>query len=94
MSRRSCTEKGLYTVVFDDSDEGRVLGCFTPMGKTCCYYPSGSLQLLTDNEGGRLFDEVTSDKTLIINAKKQKKTRNESDPGLCSYFKQLTLKKG
>ena len=53
------SSKGLYTVVYDDTEDNTVLGYFTPTGRACCYYRSGRFNMLSDPEGGSLFDEVS-----------------------------------
>ena len=53
------SSKGLYTVVYDDTEDNTVLGYFTPTGRACCYYRSGRLHMLSDPEGGSFFDEVS-----------------------------------
>ena len=59
VSRREQVRKGLHTVAYDDTEQHRMLGCFGPDGRNCCYYPSsGSIQMLTSECGGSLFDEV------------------------------------
>lgn len=58
VSRRGDGSRGLYTMVFDDSEYQSMLGYFAPGGMACCYYRNGSIRMLTDREGGTLFDEV------------------------------------
>ena len=53
--------RGLYTVVYDDREDHALLGYFTPTGLACCYHRSGNLHLLSNWEGGSLFDEVGGD---------------------------------
>ena len=58
MSRPGDGRRGLYTLVFDDSEEQPLLAYFAPSRKACCYHRSGSIHLLSNEEGGSLFDEV------------------------------------
>ena len=58
VSRREQVRKGLHTVAYDDTEQHRMLACFGPDGRNCCYYPNGSIQMLTSECGGSLFDEV------------------------------------
>ncbi len=50
--------RGLYVLVFDDVEGSPLLGYFTPTGKACCYYQNGAIRMLSDQTGGRIYDEV------------------------------------
>ena len=58
MSRPGDGRRGLYTLVYDDSERQSLLAYFTPSRKACCYHSSGAIHLLSNEEGGILFDEV------------------------------------
>ena len=45
-------------MAYEDSELHRMLACFGPDGRNCCYYPSGAIMMLTSEHGGTLFDEV------------------------------------
>ena len=51
--------RGLYTHVFDDTEDCTLLAYFTPKGKGCCYYQSGAIRMLSDRKGGKLYSEVS-----------------------------------
>lgn len=59
MSRRGDGTRGLYTLVYDDREGNPLLAYFTASGWACCYHRNGSIHLLSNEEGGCLFDEVS-----------------------------------
>ena len=63
-SRSGDGSRGLYTTIFDDDHAHSMLAYFSPNGKACCYYRNGGIHLLSDAEGGTLFDEVCDRETL------------------------------
>ena len=58
LSRKGDGSRGLFTVVFDDSDYNNMIAYFMPDGRVSCYHRSGGIHLLADAEGGLLMDEV------------------------------------
>ena len=58
VSRYAGVGKGVYTLVYEDSEGSPLIAYFTPSGSGCCYHHSGSLRMLFNKEGGSLFDEV------------------------------------
>lgn len=50
---------GYYTVAYDEGPSHRMLACFTPSGKGCCYHDDGSLWFLA-TEGGIALAEKGS----------------------------------
>lgn len=50
--------RGLYTLVFDDTESSSLLAYFTPTGKACCYYQSGAIRMISSSKGGALYSEV------------------------------------
>ena len=64
LSRKGDGTKGLLTFGFSDSIPQRLLAYFSPSGHMCCYHPSGAIHLLTDKNGGTLYDEVQTQLSL------------------------------
>lgn len=56
--RKGDGSRGLYTIVYDDTDAGKMIGCFLPSGRGCCYYRNGSIRNVMDKHGGKLLDKV------------------------------------
>lgn len=59
--------RGMYTLIFDDTERPLLLGYFTPTGKACCYYQSGAIRMLSDSKGGCLYSEVRPSQSDNIN---------------------------
>lgn len=58
-SRKGDGSRGLYCIVYDDSESNNIIAYFMPTGHTACYHKNGGLHMLTDPTGGLLLDEVS-----------------------------------
>ena len=56
-SRSQVGKAGLYTLVYDNTQEQQMLACFTPAGKACCYHPNGKIKFIATESGGTTADE-------------------------------------
>lgn len=59
MSRKGDGSRGLYTIVYDDTESNNVIGYFMPDGQSACYHRNGSLHMMADSDGGLLLDDVS-----------------------------------
>ncbi|ESP04590.1 hypothetical protein LOTGIDRAFT_170681 [Lottia gigantea] len=48
---------GYYTLVYDDDEDMKMLGCFTPIGTGCVYHDNGTVWFLATSIGGHLADK-------------------------------------
>ncbi|ELU12323.1 hypothetical protein CAPTEDRAFT_189464 [Capitella teleta] len=56
--RNTNDRPGMYAFAYDDdSADQKMLACFTPSGRGCCYYSNGVVRFLATDEGGTIADE-------------------------------------
>ncbi|XP_048257382.1 uncharacterized protein LOC124136360 isoform X1 [Haliotis rufescens] len=48
---------GYYTIAYTDDLDMKMLACFTPVGKGCCYHPNGVVKFLATEKGGHLAED-------------------------------------
>ncbi|XP_078341968.1 uncharacterized protein LOC111107827 isoform X2 [Crassostrea virginica] len=47
---------GYYLIAYDDSNDHRMLACFTPAGKGVCYSTNGNIRFLSTEKGGHVAE--------------------------------------